>query len=356
MRNKKAIALMLTVAALTGFTLSGCGNKINEDATFATLGDTTITMGVANFYAKYQQAMYDSFYMPYFGENMWESDLYGTGSTLTQSVKTDVAEDLQEMYLLQAHMEDYDIALTEDEEAAITKAVDDFLAENSKDAIEQVGAENRENVETILRLKTIASKMHARIIEDADAEVTDEEAAQRTISYVQIDTTGYYDDESNYVEYTEDEKAELKEAAVAIARAEDFDTAVTDAGYTVSTASYGSAEDEDATLDAAVLEEADKLQEGQVSGIVETDSAYYVIRLDSAYDEEATASKKEKMISQKQEDYYDDILDGWKEEAEWKINEDEWEKVTFEDHFTQPEEDTEEPAETESVSDTEAVE
>ena len=46
MRNKKAIALMLTVAALTGFTLSGCGNKINEEATFATLGDTTITMVV----------------------------------------------------------------------------------------------------------------------------------------------------------------------------------------------------------------------------------------------------------------------------------------------------------------------
>lgn len=356
MRNKKAIALMLTVAALTGFTLSGCGNKINEEATFATLGDTTITMGVANFYAKYQQATYDSFYMPYFGETMWESDLYGEGTTLTQSVKTDVEEELQEMYLLQAHMEEYDVTISEEEEAAIAKAVDDFLADNSKDAIEQVGAENRENVETILRLKTIQNKMHARMIEDADAEVTDEEAAQRAISYLEIDTAGYYDDESNYVEYTEEEKAGLKDIAVAIASAEDFDTAVTDAGYTLSTAAYGSAEDENVTLDTAVLEEADKLQEGQISGIVETDSAYYVVRLDSAFDEEATASKKEAMISQKQEDYYNDILDGWKEAVEWKINEDEWEKVTFEDHFTQPEEeDTEAPAETESVSDTEAV-
>lgn len=53
------MALLLTTAAIMGMTLTGCGNKINEDAVFATLDDTTITMGVANFCAKYQQAMYE---------------------------------------------------------------------------------------------------------------------------------------------------------------------------------------------------------------------------------------------------------------------------------------------------------
>ena len=82
MRSKKIMALLLTTAAIMGMTLTGCGNKINEDATFATLDDTTITMGVANFCAKYQQAMYDSFYMSYFGEDMWNKDVYGNGSTM----------------------------------------------------------------------------------------------------------------------------------------------------------------------------------------------------------------------------------------------------------------------------------
>ena len=361
MKSKKIVTLLCATAALMGMTISGCGKTINDSAVFATLDDTTISMGVANFFAKYQQAIYDSYYLSYFGEDMWDNDLYGNGNTLTQDVKEEVVENLQEMYLLKAHMEEYGISISEDEEAAIAKAADDFIAANSKAAIKQIGAENKENVIEMLRLNTIQKKMHDRIIQDADTEVTDEEAAQRTFSYLNISSGGYYDDESNYIEYTEDEKAGLKATAELVAEAEDFDTAVTDAGYTVSTLSYGSAEDEDATMDAAVLEAADKLKEGEVSEVIETDSAYYVVRLDSEHDEEATASKKEELISEKEEAYYEDVLAGWKEEASWEVNEDEWAKVTFEDHFAVPSaEETETPEEAASTEipqeDTEAVE
>lgn len=353
MKSRKAIATILTVAALTGMTLSGCGNKVDETATFATLDETTIPMGVANFYVKYQQAMYDSYYMSYFGDNMWSQDVYGNGNTMEEDVKNNAEETIEKMYLLQAHMDDYGISLTDDDETAIKKAVDQFLADNSKEAIDQIGADDRANVETVLRLMTIQSKMHDRIIEDADDEVTDEEAAQRTISYVKIDTKGYYDSDSKYVEYTDEEAAAKKEEAAAIAASADFDTAVTDEGYTASTASYGSADDEDASLDKEVLEAADKLKEGEVSGVVETDSACYVVRLDSEYDEEATANKKAELQKQKQEDYYDDIVSGWKDDAKWTLNTSEWEKVNFDDHFTKKADDTE--AADNSVSDTESV-
>ena len=76
--------------------------------------------------------------------------------------------------------------------------------------------------------------------------------------------------------------------------------------------------------------------------------------VDSEFDEEATAKKKESMISQKQEDYYNDILDGWKEEVKWTLNEKEWAKVNFDDHFKQPETDNTEAAD-ESIADTESV-
>lgn len=360
MRTKKVTVLLLTAAMLTGMTVSGCGNKINDTATFATLDDTTITMGVANFCAKYEQAMYDSYYMAIFGENMWESDLYGNGNTMTQDVKDEIEEELQTLYLLQAHMDEYDISVSEEEEAAILKAADDFIAANSKEAVKQIGAENKDNVTELLRLRTIQNKMHNRIIEDADTEVTDEEAAQRSFSYVSVSTSGATDADGNQVEYTEEEKADLKSAAQEVAKAEDFDAAAEAAGYTVSTASYGSAEDENATMDTAVLEAADALKEGEVSDVIETDSAYYVVRLDSEHDEEATASKKEELISQKQEDYYNDILDGWKEASKWTLNESEWAKVTFEDHFAQPKQEETESSEAdaadESVTGTETAE
>lgn len=351
MKSKRIMALLLTGAALMGIAIGGCGNKIQDNAVFATLDDTTITMGVANFCAKYEQAMYDSIYMAYFGEDMWSSDMSGTGKTMAEDVKEGVAEQLQKMYLLKAHMEEYGVSLSEEEEAAIAKAADDFIAANSKEAIRQIGAENKENVLEMLRLNTIQSKMHERIIQDANVEVTDEEAAQRTFSYVRIDTDSHLDEDSNSVEYTEEEKEALKETAASIAKAKDFDTAVTDAGYTASTASYGSAEDESASFDKEVLEAADKLKEGEVSPVVETETACYVLRLDKELDEEATASKKESLISEKEEDYYDDIVDGWIEESSWEINESEWEKVVFEDRFSAPEE-----TETESLTEgTESV-
>ena len=97
MKSKKIATLLCATAALMGMTIGGCGNTINDNAVFATLDDTTITMGVANFFAKYQQAVYDSYYLSYFGEDMWNNDLYGNGNTLTQDVKEEVAENLQEM-------------------------------------------------------------------------------------------------------------------------------------------------------------------------------------------------------------------------------------------------------------------
>ncbi len=354
MRSKRLMALLITGAACMGMAVSGCGNQINENAVFATLDDTTITMGVANFFAKYEQASYDSYYLAYFGEDMWNNDLYGSGNTMAHDVKEDVAERLQTMYLLKAHMDEYKISISEEEEAKIAKAADDFIAANSADAIKQVGAENKENVMEMLRLYTIQEKMHNRIKEDADVEVTDEEAAQRTFSYVTISTAAHTDEDSNSVEYTEEEKADLKKKAEDIAAAEDFDKAVTDGGYTTSTASYGSAEDEDASFDKAVLEAADALKEGEVSPVIETESAYYVLRLDSEHDEEASASKKESLISEKEEAYYDDIVSGWKEKAAWTINEKEWEKVTFEDRFAQIADDTESPSE--EITNTEGTE
>ena len=188
MKSKKLMTILIAGAALMGATFGGCGNPVNDDAVFATLDDTKITMGVANFFAKYQQVMYDTSFMGYYGEDMWNNDLYGNGSALKEDVKNNVAEDLQKLYLLKAHMEEYGISISEDEEAALAKAVDNFIADNSKAAIRQIGAENKENAIEMLRLRTIEKKMRDRIIQDADTTVSDEEAAQRTFSYLQIST------------------------------------------------------------------------------------------------------------------------------------------------------------------------
>ena len=62
-----------------------------------------------------------------------------------------------------------------------------------------------------------------------------------------------------------------------------------------------------------------KLEEGELnSEIIKTDSIWYVVRLDSKDDENATDSKKESLTSTKKDDFYNDITDGWVKKADIK--------------------------------------
>ena len=93
--------------------------------------------------------------------------------------------------------------------------------------------------------------------------------------------------------------------------------------------------------------------EGQISDVVETDSSYYVLRLDQITDADATEQHRQQIISQRQSDLYNEVLDGWKEDAEWVLNEKVWEKVSFDNLFTTTVESTED---TENVQNTEVTE
>lgn len=130
MKLKKITAMLLAAAMLTSFTATGCGNKVNVQAAAATLDGKEISMGVANFMAQYQAAQTDLYFLAYYGENMWNSDS-GDGTTMTDSVKDSVMENIRECYLMDAHTADYKIELTEEEKTAITEAASKFLADNS---------------------------------------------------------------------------------------------------------------------------------------------------------------------------------------------------------------------------------
>ncbi len=330
MKGKKIIPLLLA-AAMGISVLTGCGG-IDGKKTGATLDGEEISLGFMNFMARYQQAIYDGQFSGMFGTGFWSQDLFGEGTDTETSVKKTVAENIETLYLLEDHMEDYKVEITEDEQAKMDEAAKKFMEDNSDAAIKQIGA-TEEYVKQMLRLNTIQIKMRKAIDAEVDTKVSDEEAAQKTISYVKVNNKSTTDEEGNSKDYTEEEKENLKKEVETFASsaAEDFKAAAETAGYTVSEASYGADEE---TLDKALVEAADKLKEGELTGVIEGEEAFYVARMDSTFDEEETEKRKDEIVTERKNDHYKEVCDKYKEGVKFELNEKEWAKVKFDDLFT----------------------
>lgn len=356
MNWKKFTSLALAGVMASSVMLAGCGNSIDKDAVVATLDGKEITLGLANFMAQYQAVSYDSQLLSYYGETMWEEDLFGTGETMTATVKNDVLESLKLGYVLEQHMDEYKVELTDEEMAAINDTAKKFMEDNEGDAADAMGAEE-EYVAEMLRLTQIQTKMQEAIEAGADTEVSDEEAAQRTFSYIEISADTYTDDEGNTVELTEEEKEWTATTAAEMAEAakSDFEGTAEEYAYTVNTYSYGADED-NSTMDEVVTTAADKLKEGEVSELLTAaDGTFYIIRLDSEFDETATEEKKKSIIADRQYELYTEVTDGYLEGVEWVVDEELWEQVDFDELYTVKAEESTESTDLEVIETTEAV-
>lgn len=354
MKVRRLLPLLLA-AALGVSVLTGCGNSVDGNKTGATLDGQEISLGFMNFMARYQQAIYDGQFSSMFGTGMWSQDVFGDGTDMETSVKKNVAESIEEFYLLEKHMADYKVELTDKELAAMDEAAKKFMEDNSKQAIRQMGA-TEEYVKEMLRLNTIQSKMRREIDAEVDTEVSDEEAAQKTISYVSVNSKSTTDEEGETKEYTDEEKKDIEEQVKNFRKAakDDFEKAAEDAGYEVSEYSYGE-NDESYTLDDAVIEAANKLKDGQISKVITTDENFYVVHMNSTFDKEKTESKKESIVQERKDDHYTEVCDKYKEDIKYELNEDEWAKVKFDELFTikqQESTDTQETSEGEENTDT----
>ena len=325
---KKRLAMLVLAGAMVTSSLTGCGLK--DSATVATVAGDEIPAGLANFYARMTQAQYESMYSSYLGDNMWTTEA-SEGKTYEKLVKDEVLKDLENMYLLEDHMDDYKISLSDDEKKAIKDAAKEFSKDNDKDDKEKVSGDT-EYVERYLTLATIKQKMTDAIEAEADTNVTDDEAKQKSMQYVlfSINTT---DANGVYQSLSDEEKANVKANAEAFAEGaketSDFEGFAQEQGYKVSEASFDG--EGSASVPEALAKAADALDEGGVTDCIETDNGYYVAKVTSLFDQEATEEKKQTIISQRKQDKYDEVIKGWRKKGDISVKKSVWKKVDFND-------------------------
>lgn len=323
---KKRLFALVLAGVLAAATLTGCGS-LKGDETVATVDDTKINADLANFFARYTQATYETYYSAYLGEDMWNSDA-SDGETYEESVKSSVLKSLEDMILLEKHMDDYDVSITDEDKATIKETTQQFLDDNSLDDKNLVSG-NKKTVNRALTLMAVQQKMRTAIQAGADTEVSDDEVAQKSMDYVFF-SYQTKDDSGNSKDVSDDEKTKLKSQAEAVAsglkEGGDLNTLAEEQGATVQTLTF----DKDTTSpDADLIKAADALGEGESTDVIETDKGCYVAKVTSLLDRTATDSKKSQIVQERQTKLYDDTVKKWRKKTDIKVHKSVWKKVSF---------------------------
>lgn len=324
---------MTAAGALALTSLTGCTSFDNDDAV-ATVGKEEIPAGVANFYARMQQAQYETYYAPMMGttgEALWQQEME-EGKTYEESTKETLLLNLENLYLIRQHAEEYEVALTEEDTKAIEEAAKKFDEDNALEEKEAVSG-YKKYIEEYLELVTIQSRMDSKMKEGVNEEVSDEEAAQKSMKYVYFpySTT---DADGNTKDLTEDEKKELKKTAqtfadtLKVSETKDIDALAQKGGYEVKTTTFDS---ESTAPNADLVKALDALTtEGDVTDVIESDYGIYVGKLTSLLDREATDTEKTNIVAQRKQEQYDSLLADWRKETEITENKKVWNKIDFE--------------------------
>lgn len=336
--------LILLFAAAVVFTGCSKGAGPNNTAEAVNVDGVSIPLGEVNFYLRYQQTQMQSWYGMYFGEDFMNQDLTGMGTPYGVSMRDGVVETLTEYYLVEAHAEELGVSLTDEEKNKASEAAKAFLAANDSKTLKAMSADEA-TVTHVLELFALQAKVYADRAATIDTEVDPDEVARKRISYVFSSTEGDTDEEGNITDLTEDELAQKKaqmEGLLAEAKESGDLTAAAEArDLTADSTIYGK---DDSVLDEAVQSAADALSDGEFSDVIEAENGYYIVYMETTYDEEATQSATESLLSQREAEAYSAWLDPLKEAAEITTNDEVLESLSFERIFQVKEEEAAEEA------------
>lgn len=333
----KKVIKRTAVTALTGIMaagmLTGCGDKaVDGTQTVATVDGTEIPMGILSLMARENQAQTEAMYASFMGGStgsfsIWEQDAE-KGKTYGEQAVEQTLKDLELMYIMKEKAADYNIEVTEDDQTAIAEAASQFMSANTEDTLKDL-AVTEDQVKTYLELETYKQRIHDPLVADVDTNVSDEEAQQSSFTYVSISTADLSDDE---IKTKKEDAQKILDAMTKDPTADMSETAQSvDKSYSAPTGSFDAneqdsddKEDEDASASSypdEVLDVLRTLNDGEVGpDVIETDSAYYVVRLDKKNDETATKNKKESIINTRKDNLYTETTDKWLEDADVTVD------------------------------------
>lgn len=297
---KRASALMLgAVLAIAMF--SGCSASISKDdyasTVVATWGDENVYLSEANFYIRRIQYYYESLYFQMgYDSTMWDSQVSSTSkATMADNVRESAMVQIFQTMVLNSKAEELGVSLS-DEEISAVKAKADTYMESVSDLLWEEMNITADELYELFEKNALANKVWEAVVADVDTEVSDEEAQQKGITYVLVpESAADYDPETVQADILERVQA-----------GEDLSTVASEYSLTASTDAVGEEEYADTYGPAAWA-----LSEGESNVVFVEGKGWYIIHLDSEFDETATETEKTTIITNRKSELFTETYEGW---------------------------------------------
>ncbi|NBI02521.1 peptidylprolyl isomerase [bacterium C-53] len=336
MRFGKKRCMFLLLVILAGISIAGCTKTQEEEKTEIVLttdfkenevfriNTESCTTPEMMVYMSTLQAQYESV----FGREIWEKDL--GGFTLEQQLKDTILARLAQIKVMNLLAKNYGVTLSEEENALIEKAAAEYLSKLKPGEISAMGV-TEEMIEMLYREYAIANKVYSEITKDINPEISDDEARNISVKHILIKTYSL-DEKGEKVEYTERQKEDahkrIREIQKKIRNGEDFDSLVEE--YNEDDKSvhiFGKG-----TMPKEFEEASFNLDTDQISGIVETEYGYHIIKCISTFDRDETDQNKVKIVEERKNEAFNQVYVEFVKGLYSNLNRKLWDSLTFEDN------------------------
>lgn len=332
-RKKTAAALLAVLAAVTVLA-TGCRVKLNEhgntrvvlttgfdsdevfriDRTSCRLPEVMVYL--MNTKNQYEQA---------FGSQIWQASY--EGETLEGNIKETVLARIARIKAMNLLAGKYEISLSEEELGSVQKAAVLYYESLSDRERELLGVDEK-LLCTMYEEYALAGKVYDYLIADINPEISDDEARTITVQHILIKTYSL-NEAGERVPYSDAAKREAyQKADEALKKAqegEDFTSLITEYSEdSNSSYSFGKG-----TMDESFEEAAFNLGTDEISGIVESQHGYHVIKCISTFDRDETDRNKVKIVEQRRREVFNEEYSGFVEGLTRNLNEKLWETVGF---------------------------
>ena len=338
--RKRTILCLLGIFAISGLMITGCGKQNTDkqgaeegqettvvlttgfakDEVFR-IGKSSCTLPEAKVFLVNMQNQYENVY----GSQIWEKNY--DDETLPEKLKDIVIARMAQIKTMNLLAEEYGVVLDAKEEEKVKNAANTYYSSLNQKEIQQMQV-NESIVENLYREYALANKVYNTIIEDVNPEISDDEARTITVQTIFIKTYAL-DGEGNKVSYTEESQNAAKKKAQEIrdmaAGGEDFNLLAEKYNEgEKSSYSFGKGEMEKAFEDAAF-----NLGTDEISGVVETENGYYIIKCISTFDRKETDANKEKIVEKRKKEAFNQVYDDFVSTQLRNMNDKLWDGVTL---------------------------